>query len=254
MQNYSTVEGDDLKALSIIADTGSIIADTGSAIDEATRRTSCLSRRLARSLITALVAVDTAADTYASVFVLSDHIKTNHPSDAVRARRSSDNIDSVHVKASALATGVRAVNDIERCIERCIESGRRAIDDGKHFYAALNEAVQSDDGGITPDILRSLHACHNESNASSASKVEIMLRAVAFHKTNANLRPSESRNDLLQELVSQLLADAASLNETLAVVSTIPSPDVNSDDDLSHDGGDGDYPRIEPWSSIASPR
>lgn len=115
------------------------IAAAVSAVDEATRRTTFLTRCLPRALNKASSAVGTASDSYALFFVLSGHIKTNHSSDVVRAYRTSDFTASFHFQANAIPTAIRAVDGLGDCIE----SGRRSLYENKCIHSTLTTPSKS---------------------------------------------------------------------------------------------------------------
>lgn len=61
-----------------------------SAVDEATRRTTLIARRLSKVPRKASVVVDTTAGACTSYIVLSDHINNNHLSEAAHVCGTSD--------------------------------------------------------------------------------------------------------------------------------------------------------------------
>lgn len=75
----------------------SSITAAASAVYDATRWSTRLARRLARYLDNVSAVFDSASDAYVSVIVLSDHIKSKHPSAAVHAQRNSEHLAVFHV-------------------------------------------------------------------------------------------------------------------------------------------------------------
>lgn len=92
----------------------SIISAAFVAVNDTTRRTTRMTTKLEIILRNAFLAVDKADDAYAFVIVLSDHIDSNHPSHAVRARLASDHRD-VHFQAHVIVAALRLISRLREC-------------------------------------------------------------------------------------------------------------------------------------------
>lgn len=118
------------------------------AVDLVTLKTALLSRRMARAFCEAMAASEAASDLHASSLVLSDHIDTNHPSTAVRAGRARKHTDALRGQDTEIFRAVLVVRAVAN-LDNCTERSRKALNDSIHMHAALDAAIQADDGDIS---------------------------------------------------------------------------------------------------------
>lgn len=179
------------------------------------------SRRMSRPRSTAT----DVAKAYASVLALPVHISFNHPLDTVRVLRSSKHTASVHVQADSVNKAVWATNELVAHIEK------DPLDDKNCVHAALEEAVQAGYRNISLDLRRSAVVMHRKSAEKTATTAALSLKSVTFRDLNSDLRATKNGHNVIYGLITMLLADEKYLVITLSDLTSMSSPEADSDEE-----------------------
>lgn len=181
------------------------------------RMTSMLDRALGKRLF----AVHAAANAYAYVIVLSDRIHSNHPSDAVRTRRTSDHAAAVHVQANSIATAIRRLEGSETASRLATVPASTA-----NNPPYLSKTFETDDEKLSPDLRCSVHASLDEAASTSTFAATLTQKKKVFLSDINDPRSAKCSNDLMHVLGTQFLSDAKDLEITLADLTAIPPLDT----------------------------
>lgn len=211
------------------------------AVDIATMKTTRLSRRPSRVLQASAATEDAGSDDYASVLVLSGHVDANHRSATYRARRTSEHVAAVRVQAGAIVKAVRAVETLNACVER----NQSALEVGPKLHNALDEAIQDDDGDLTPVTRRDAQDCRSEASIVVAVTESLIHRDSDFRKDFKDLTPADIEHGLLTDLIAQSTAEDNNFHITMSDLSTAISSDVYSDAETQQDQQADDGNRID---------
>ena len=120
------------------------IAEAVDALHSTIAKAARLSRRLTRALDASTSANEACTDAYASVLVLKDHDNVGQANANNMARRTSHLKTAVRDQASSTVTAFRAVAVLDADHER----SQKARAEGARCRAALDAAIQADDGDL----------------------------------------------------------------------------------------------------------
>lgn len=157
-------------------------------VHTASPKTACLDLRVARILLASSGAAEDASNAYGSVLVLSEHANANHFPASDSARHTSDLSAAVLAQAGAIVTAVQTVATLDTSME-CRQKERAS---GERLPAALYEAIQAGDGGLSQDLRQAADNRRRESTVADAAVTTEYSNASAFRYTCRDPRPADN--------------------------------------------------------------
>ena len=126
--------------------------------------------------------------------------------------------------AAAIVTAIRATDDLDTGLARCQEV--RAT--GASLYAALESAIQTDDGALDHTARQSAQQRRADFEAADTTAADTLSIASAVRRAFTDPRPAPNANPTLDEYISQRMEHEDDLDCTCQTFPfhTTPTPAV----------------------------